>query len=216
MGGAIGDYGFSSASEAQTFATTLWNLFGEGTSDTRPFGSSVVDGFDLGLFSLKCSLTWKISRINNQTFTQTLFPLAERCLRVGRNSISSPAHPSKLLEIMNRLTFVQMRFPGCFPWSGLGHFFFRVYPHPKLANVSSMVFVQVKCDTTTGELTQSSFIIILLAVSREVVSTTTPGQVGLPHQPTKTSKFSLVCQGPRQQQDPDISQLTLLKRSLGL
>jgi chitinase len=53
LGGAIGDYGFSSASEAQTFATTLWNLFGEGTSDTRPFGSSVVDGFDLGFILLE-------------------------------------------------------------------------------------------------------------------------------------------------------------------
>jgi chitinase len=49
LGGAVGDYGFSSSSEAQTFATTVWNLFGEGTSPTRPFGSSVVDGFDLGL-----------------------------------------------------------------------------------------------------------------------------------------------------------------------
>ena len=48
LGGAIGDYGFSSSSEAETFATTLWNLFGGGTSSTRPFGSSIVDGFDLG------------------------------------------------------------------------------------------------------------------------------------------------------------------------
>jgi chitinase len=49
LGGAIGDYGFSSSAEAESFATTVWNLFGEGTSSTRPFGSSVVDGFDLGL-----------------------------------------------------------------------------------------------------------------------------------------------------------------------
>ena len=48
LGGAVGDYGFSSPSEAKTFATTLWNLFGEGTSSTRPFGISIVDGFDLG------------------------------------------------------------------------------------------------------------------------------------------------------------------------
>jgi chitinase len=48
LGGAVGDYGFSSSSEAKNFATTLWNLFGEGTSSTRPFGSSIVDGFDLG------------------------------------------------------------------------------------------------------------------------------------------------------------------------
>lgn len=49
LGGAIGNYGFSSASEAQTFATTLWNIFGGGSSSTRPFGSSIVDGFDLGI-----------------------------------------------------------------------------------------------------------------------------------------------------------------------
>jgi chitinase len=48
LGGAIGDYGFSSSAQAESFATTVWNLFGEGTSSTRPFGSSVVDGFDLG------------------------------------------------------------------------------------------------------------------------------------------------------------------------
>ena len=48
LGGAIGKYGFSSASQAVTFATTLWNLFGEGKSSTRPFGSAVIDGFDLG------------------------------------------------------------------------------------------------------------------------------------------------------------------------
>ncbi len=49
LGGAVGDYGFSSDSEAETFAGTLWNLFGEGTSSTRPFDDSVIDGFDLDL-----------------------------------------------------------------------------------------------------------------------------------------------------------------------
>lgn len=49
LGGAIGTYGFSSASQATTFATTVWNLFGGGSSSTRPFGSAVVDGFDLGI-----------------------------------------------------------------------------------------------------------------------------------------------------------------------
>ena len=86
LGGAIGDYGFSSSSEAQTFATTLWNLFGEGTSDTRPFGTSVVDGFDLGELLLKCSLTVKISRINSPIFTPTLSPQVGNCLQLGRNS----------------------------------------------------------------------------------------------------------------------------------
>ncbi|KAK9477066.1 glycoside hydrolase superfamily [Lipomyces japonicus] len=49
LGGASGSYGFSSDSEAQEFATTIWNLFGGGNSDTRPFGDAVVDGFDLDI-----------------------------------------------------------------------------------------------------------------------------------------------------------------------
>lgn|SRR5947207_11474519 len=53
LGGAVGDYGFSSSSEAETFAAMLWDIFGEGTSSTRPFDSSTVDGFDLGFSFLK-------------------------------------------------------------------------------------------------------------------------------------------------------------------
>ncbi|ANB11874.1 Cts1p [Sugiyamaella lignohabitans] len=49
LGGAIGDYGFTSDSQAADFADTLWNTFGGGSSDTRPFGDAVVDGFDLDI-----------------------------------------------------------------------------------------------------------------------------------------------------------------------
>ena len=49
LGGSVGTYGFSSSSQATTFATTLWNLFGGGSSSTRPFGTAVIDGFDLGI-----------------------------------------------------------------------------------------------------------------------------------------------------------------------
>jgi len=49
LGGESGDYGFSSDSEAENFAGTLWNLFGEGNSDTRPFGDSIIDGFDFDI-----------------------------------------------------------------------------------------------------------------------------------------------------------------------
>ncbi|KAJ8100580.1 glycoside hydrolase superfamily [Lipomyces tetrasporus] len=49
LGGAAGSYGFSSDSEGSSFATTLWDMFGGGTSDYRPFGSAVVDGFDLDI-----------------------------------------------------------------------------------------------------------------------------------------------------------------------
>mmetsp|Transcript_1510 Transcript_1510/g.1508 ORF Transcript_1510/g.1508 Transcript_1510/m.1508 type:complete len:432 (-) Transcript_1510:26-1321(-) len=49
MGGAIGNYGFDSDSEAEEFAKTLWNKFGGGSDDERPFDDAIVDGFDFDL-----------------------------------------------------------------------------------------------------------------------------------------------------------------------
>ncbi|CCH41768.1 Endochitinase [Wickerhamomyces ciferrii] len=49
LGGANGDYGFTGDSDGTNFADTLWNLFGEGESDTRPFGDAAVDGFDFDI-----------------------------------------------------------------------------------------------------------------------------------------------------------------------
>ncbi|CCH41767.1 Chitinase 2 [Wickerhamomyces ciferrii] len=49
LGGQAGVYGFTSDSEAEEFADTLWNLFGEGISETRPFGNSTIDGFDFDI-----------------------------------------------------------------------------------------------------------------------------------------------------------------------
>jgi len=50
LGGAESTTAFSSDAQATEFATTIWNLFGSGTSDQdlRPFGSVKVDGFDIG------------------------------------------------------------------------------------------------------------------------------------------------------------------------
>lgn len=49
LGGAVGSYGFSSDSDAESYAETLWNTFGGGTCDERPFDDAVVDGFDLDI-----------------------------------------------------------------------------------------------------------------------------------------------------------------------
>ncbi|KAI9275856.1 glycoside hydrolase superfamily [Phascolomyces articulosus] len=49
LGGAAGSYGFQNDNDAVTFANTLWNLFGNGKSNTRPFGDAVLDGFDLDI-----------------------------------------------------------------------------------------------------------------------------------------------------------------------
>ncbi|KAK4516807.1 uncharacterized protein ATC70_011786 [Mucor velutinosus] len=49
LGGASGVYGFANDADAEAFADTLWNIFGAGESDTRPFGDAVIDGFDLDI-----------------------------------------------------------------------------------------------------------------------------------------------------------------------
>ncbi|KAL7664868.1 chitinase [[Candida] zeylanoides] len=49
MGGASGNYGFSSDSDGVDFAEILWNTFGGGSSSERPFDDAVIDGFDLDL-----------------------------------------------------------------------------------------------------------------------------------------------------------------------
>jgi len=49
LGGAGGGVGFTSDSQAQAFADTIWNLFLGGSSPTRPFGNAVLDGVDLDI-----------------------------------------------------------------------------------------------------------------------------------------------------------------------
>ncbi|TCD70658.1 Chitinase 1 [Steccherinum ochraceum] len=49
LGGAGGAVGFSSDSQGETFADTIWNVFLGGSSATRPFGSAVLDGVDLDI-----------------------------------------------------------------------------------------------------------------------------------------------------------------------
>lgn len=49
LGGAIGEYGFTSDLEADNFAYTLWNLFFEGASVYRPYGNAVLDFVDFNI-----------------------------------------------------------------------------------------------------------------------------------------------------------------------
>ncbi|KAG6879349.1 hypothetical protein C0992_003393 [Termitomyces sp. T32_za158] len=49
LGGATGSTSFSSDSQAEQFADTIWNLFLGGSSSTRPFGTAVLDGIDLDI-----------------------------------------------------------------------------------------------------------------------------------------------------------------------
>ena len=45
LGGAVGSYGFTSDTQASSFADTIWNMFFEGTNNNgiRPFGMCLYD-----------------------------------------------------------------------------------------------------------------------------------------------------------------------------
>ncbi|GME96409.1 unnamed protein product [Ambrosiozyma monospora] len=52
LGGGTGSYGFKSKEDGEAFADTLWNYFGAGkgvSTEDRPFGDSIVDGFDFDI-----------------------------------------------------------------------------------------------------------------------------------------------------------------------
>lgn len=49
LGGAAGSYGFSGDQDGEKFADELWDMFGGGKGDQRPFDDAVVDGFDLDI-----------------------------------------------------------------------------------------------------------------------------------------------------------------------
>lgn len=51
LGGQWGNYNLTSDDEGRELATTLWQTFGNGSNPSigRPFGDSIVDGFDLDL-----------------------------------------------------------------------------------------------------------------------------------------------------------------------
>ncbi|KAI6028833.1 glycoside hydrolase family 18 protein [Pisolithus orientalis] len=49
LGGEAGSVGFLNDTQAQVFAQTIWDLFLEGSSPNRPFGSAVLDGVDLDI-----------------------------------------------------------------------------------------------------------------------------------------------------------------------
>jgi len=45
IGGAISQVGFSTNSQARTFADKIWNTFLGGSGRQRPFGDAVLDGY---------------------------------------------------------------------------------------------------------------------------------------------------------------------------
>ncbi|KAF8436485.1 glycoside hydrolase superfamily [Boletus edulis BED1] len=49
LGGAAGSAGFASDSEGAAYAQVIWNVFLGGSSNTRPFGTAVLDGIDMDI-----------------------------------------------------------------------------------------------------------------------------------------------------------------------
>lgn len=45
LGGAMSQVGFSTNSQAQTFADKIWDMFLSGSGEQRPFGDAILDGY---------------------------------------------------------------------------------------------------------------------------------------------------------------------------
>jgi hypothetical protein len=45
LGGAISQIGFSTDSQARTFADKIWDIFLIGSGQQRPFGDAILDGY---------------------------------------------------------------------------------------------------------------------------------------------------------------------------
>lgn len=56
LGGATGGSIFADDAAGEAFAQTIWDLFFEGTSETRPFGDAVLDGY--AILPFLCKLRW--------------------------------------------------------------------------------------------------------------------------------------------------------------
>ncbi|KAF4623693.1 hypothetical protein D9613_001655 [Agrocybe pediades] len=69
LGGATAKVGFDSASQASSFAATIWNMFLGGNGGIRPFGDAVLDGVDLDIENG--------SSANYDTFVNTLRSLSK-------------------------------------------------------------------------------------------------------------------------------------------
>jgi chitinase len=45
LGGAASEVGFSTDSQARTFADNIWEMFLSGSGQKRPFGDAILDGY---------------------------------------------------------------------------------------------------------------------------------------------------------------------------
>lgn len=79
LGGGATSYGFTSDSDAEAFAETLWNYFGGGSSSTRPFGDAVVDGFD---FDIETGDSTGYAALAN-TLKSTYFPKGSKTFYIS-------------------------------------------------------------------------------------------------------------------------------------
>ena len=87
IGGATSTSSFTNDTQAQQFASTVWNLFGGGTEyddQLRPFGSVVLDGFDVGeLHRMQFSISYLFDFYSIDSFPkQTLHSFFRVCLIV--------------------------------------------------------------------------------------------------------------------------------------
>ncbi|GAB2251776.1 hypothetical protein Droror1_Dr00004623 [Drosera rotundifolia] len=83
LGGAVGNYGFSTADEARGLAQYLWDNYLGGQSGNRPLGDASLDGIDLdierGSSQYYADLVGRLTEIGQQHGKKVYFSAAPQC-----------------------------------------------------------------------------------------------------------------------------------------
>ena len=99
IGGSTGNSAFTNVAQAQKFATQVWNLFGSGTGedpDLRPFGSTILDGIDIGKSHF--------IRIVHAKHLLTMYIQTTKTTAPPTGATSSPPSAPRWTQIKVRLT----------------------------------------------------------------------------------------------------------------
>lgn len=114
LGGAAGQYGFTSDDQAEQFATTIWNMFlgGNDANIPRPFGDAVLDGVDLdiegGASTGYTAFVTKLRALMTASDNQYFISAAPQC--PFPDAYLGPSKGKPLMDAIGAFNFLNVQF----------------------------------------------------------------------------------------------------------
>ncbi|KAL1862871.1 hypothetical protein VTK73DRAFT_6599 [Phialemonium thermophilum] len=115
--------GFTSASQATTWADNIWAMFGpvqSGSSLHRPFGSAVVDGFDFDFETTTSNMAPFAERLRSNMDAATAAGAKKFYLSAAPQCVFPDAADHEMLDSSARFDFVMIQFYN--NWCGASNF----------------------------------------------------------------------------------------------